>query len=217
MKRSNYASVIVMTIVLMVIIILMIIVHNLKSPPSLAPLESIQADAGMIKHRYYNKPFRCAVSLPDTNVWGAFFRERVDSVQVGSANVSHPLHLVRLERTEDGMQLAEVKVGVFPVEPSTKLRDFTQQRMTAEVDSLRKAGENVAIIGDVKVVSSMSLAGAFYVLEIAAPTYELLPVWVSMFVPRDGRMFQIMGKVKRARYEMIKDEIEFILVNFQLL
>ena len=97
------------------------------------------------------------------------------------------------------------------------MKTLAEARKNALVDSLRQVGESVAIIGDVAVVSSLSLASAFFVLEIAVPTAASYPILVTMLVPREGRIYQITGWVKRAHYEILRSEIEYILINFQML
>ena len=77
MKRSNAVTIIMMTIVLFVVIALMIIANSMKAPLPDTPLKTLDGDAGMITHRYYNKPFRCAVSLPDTNNWYPLFQSQI--------------------------------------------------------------------------------------------------------------------------------------------
>ncbi len=217
MKRSNYATIIMMTVVLFVVIALMIVANILKSPLPDTPLSTLTGDAGMVKHRYYNKPFRCVVSLPDTNNWHPLFNTQIDSQRIEHANESHPLRLLRLERRDDGMVLAKVDVGVFKVSDTKTLKAVAETRKNALVDSLRQVGESVAIIGDVAVVSSLSLASAFFALEIAVPTPAPYPILVTMLVPRGERMYQITSWVKRVHYEFLRSEIEYILINFQML
>ena len=217
MKGSNYATVIMMTFVLIVIVGLMLVIHHLQRPLSKTPLEMLSSDAAMIGHRYYNRSFRCVVSLPDTVHWRANFRTAVDTSQFRQKSASHPLPLVRLIRSQDDMIYARVDISVFPAGEQLTLQEFTHRHMMKALDSLHRTNQVVTVIGDVKVVSSLNLAGAFYVLELAAPTLEPFPVWVRMFVLKDDRFFSIFAQCKRAHYDYIKSEIEYILINFQLL
>jgi len=216
-KRSNISQVVFMAAILLFVIVLMIVINKGHFPVISDPLSQIEGNAGIIKGRYYNKPFRFSVSSPDTNLWNFEYVGQIDSTYIFNTNEQNSKKVVRLNRLENNDTIAVVNVELFERREEANAVKLAALELRHKLKNYRKQNESAAVVGDVTTVNSSSLNGAFYVIELPQSTNIKYPVWVTMFIIRKHMAYKIICQSKRDVYDNIKGEFEYILKNFQLL
>lgn len=218
-KTKGFTSnVVLMLVLLAAVIIIMVFINKRKTILSdLRPsLEQFDGAAAVVNKRYMNRPFRFAISAPDT-LWHFSYSPDVKFSLVDSSEEFNPTTVVHLSRDFKQDTVAVIDVGVFLNTDSSSLEQIATRSLRDVVERYKTIANPVTIVGNVTIAGSANLSSSYYVVELPSNTPHPYPVWVVMFVIQEHIVYRINCQVRRESYEEFRTDFETVLKSFSFI
>ncbi|MBN1349862.1 hypothetical protein JXJ21_10665 [candidate division KSB1 bacterium] len=215
MPNSNKSYIFVL------IISLVIVLGLIYAFQSYEPKENTSYDNDLISvtdKSYYNKLYRFRISVPTTD-WTITYYGDIDSLkpeQTELGILNNINLMVKFERTHQDSLLAFVDVGIIdliqPEVPHLLAKQCLDEMKSTYTDSNQKP----AIIKNVTQVSSGSLHGAYFVVDLPGSNYPY-PRWIVTFVIKDYYAYSIICQVSKEEYAFFREDFETIIASFNFI